>query len=311
MSARVRGLAFAWCAPLALTLFAGFAEAQTSDAQGSSKRESRAPAPHRLNWQWHRFNAVDYVSTAVFGAAYLYVEFATKTPRDPNWTGGILFDDAFRDASVSSRADTRNFAGALSDWFTLAPQIHVVIDSTAVPLADNWNVDVAWQMMVINLQAQAVTGFITRSGHHFIARQRPDVEPCRADPDYSEKCFGGSNASFPSGHVSGAAVGAGLVCTHHAFLPLYGRSLGGVIACGVDVAMTATSGVLRMVADRHYISDVIVGAAVGFGAGVGLPVLLHYRERPAPAQRSAYRVRWTLAPLAHPDAPGLGVYGWF
>ena len=43
------------------------------------------------------------------------------------------------------------------------------------------------------------------------------------------------------------------------------------------VLATAVTGVTRVVADRHYASDVVVGAGIGFGVGYGLPWLLHYR----------------------------------
>jgi hypothetical protein len=41
-------------------------------------------------------------------------------------------------------------------------------------------------------------------------------------------------------------------------------------------ALASATGVLRIVADRHYASDVIVGAVMGLSVGYGLPWLLHY-----------------------------------
>jgi membrane-associated phospholipid phosphatase len=44
-----------------------------------------------------------------------------------------------------------------------------------------------------------------------------------------------------------------------------------------SVTLSAATGVLRMIADRHYASDVIAGGLLGFGFGFGLPMLLHYQ----------------------------------
>ena len=283
---------------------------RSSETPSASAPADRRPTTRRLEWRWNRFNVVDYVSTALLSAAYVYVELKAG-PVDPHWTGGILFDDGARDTLVADSRDGRDKAGTVSDWFTLAPQIHLFADSIVVPLADRWNLDVAWQMTAINLQAMAITGLLTRGGHHLIARERPDVSECRDDSDYDAQCFGGSTASFPSGHTSSAFAGAALGCAHHAHLPLYGEGPGGAISCGVDLALATTSGTLRVISDRHYASDVIMGAALGTSVGLGLPFLFHYHEPKRAKEIGAAEFRWTIAPLPHPEAPGLSVYGWF
>jgi membrane-associated phospholipid phosphatase len=59
-------------------------------------------------------------------------------------------------------------------------------------------------------------------------------------------------------------------------LPLYGGGLPDVLACAIPLVVATGVSVLRLAADRHYASDVIVGALAGFGGGFGLPTLLHY-----------------------------------
>ena len=52
------------------------------------------------------------------------------------------------------------------------------------------------------------------------------------------------------------------------------------------VLATVVTATTRLIADRHYASDDLIGAAIGFGSGYGLPWLLHYRyaaETPAEA----------------------------
>jgi membrane-associated phospholipid phosphatase len=69
-------------------------------------------------------------------------------------------------------------------------------------------------------------------------------------------------------------------------VPLYGDQLADVLACAGTLTLAATTGVLRIVGDRHYATDVLVGAMIGFTVGYGMPTLLHYgngrSDAPAP-----------------------------
>lgn len=65
----------------------------------------------------------------------------------------------------------------------------------------------------------------------------------------------GANASFPSGHTATAFTGATLLAHE------YGHRSVWIPIAGYTVATAA--GVMRVLNNRHYVSDVIVGAAVG------------------------------------------------
>lgn len=279
----------------------------------ASAQHASAPASvpqHRLTWQYARFSTAEYVFGSTVAATYLVLEFGLDTPSSPNWTGPILFDEAVRSELKGSSATTRNQAANWSGYLTLVPQGMALADSLVVPLAfDRWNTDVAWQMTAINLQSMALSGLLSRAGHRFIARQRPDIEPCMEDPNYASRCFRGPNASFPSGHAAAAFTGAGLTCAHHLNLPLFGHRIADVTTCIAATTIATGSSVLRMVADRHYFSDMIAGTAIGVGSGFVLPMLAHYR-RPVPGSKQA-SVRWTVAPMPHTPGQGLSIYGWF
>ena len=80
-----------------------------------------------------------------------------------------------------------------------------------------------------------------------------------------------NNLSFYSSHTSMAfsmAVAAGTVATMRGY-----RAAPYVWALGVPLAFLA--GYLRVAADRHYLSDVLVGAAVGSAFGALTPWLMH------------------------------------
>jgi membrane-associated phospholipid phosphatase len=274
-----------------------------------------APPPgddaHRLHWRWRRWGALDYVITGALAAGYLTVEFGAGPPDEARWRGGILFDGAVRRALVSKSRKGRDDWNVASDVFALIPQGMMLIDSFFVPLvSDDWNIDVAWQLTVIAAQSEAVTGLLARAGHFGVARARPDVEPCRRDPSYSASCFRGSSAGFPGGHVASAAVGAGVVCAHHLHLPLYGGGFWDPAACVANSAIALLAGYSRMAGDRHYISDTIVGIALGGSAGFLLPWFVHYRGGES-AQDSQSSLRWTISAVDTGDAPGIGVLGMF
>lgn len=93
--------------------------------------------------------------------------------------------------------------------------------------------------------------------------------------------------SFPSGHTSttfALAASAGTIATLRGYrvAPLVWIA-GGLLGL--------TTGYLRMAADRHYFTDVVAGAALGTGVGIGVPLLFH---RPAASELPA-AARWLRA----------------
>lgn len=72
---------------------------------------------------------------------------------------------------------------------------------------------------------------------------------------------GNGDDSFFSGHTSSTAVSAGLMC--------YWEKN----TCLPGLGLTATVGILRILANRHYWEDVVVGFAVGYANGVAIPTL--------------------------------------
>ncbi len=79
------------------------------------------------------------------------------------------------------------------------------------------------------------------------------------------------NISFYSGHTTLAfalAVSSGTVAT------MRGYSLAPWI-WGAGLTIAATTGYLSIASDRHYLTDVIAGAAIGSAFGFGIPYLFH------------------------------------
>ena len=188
----------------------------------------------------------------------------------------------------------------------------MVVDSFLVPLiTDDANWDVIGQMELINWQVMATVGFTTRVAQYAVGRSRPAVGECEQDPEYSKVCspdYHGRTASFLSGHTSLPFAMAAADCSHHLALELYGNIAVDLGACGVLFAGASMTGVLRIVADQHWATDVAVGALVGTGLGYAIPLGLHYLR--------SFEIKFlpknsTIAPFGDRDRAGLAMVGFW
>lgn len=233
---------------------------------------------HRLTWEWPRFRRSELIYTSAAWVSYAVVELHAPAI-GPSWRGGLPGDDGARRALVLSTRPAREAASFWSDVMWIGTQVLVWADSLLVPIAfDRGNWDVASQLFLLNTQSMGATGLLTRLAHRSVGRERPSGPECERDPKYERFCGGLDAAGFPSGHASASFVAAGLGCAHHQHLSLYGAPAADAAGCVAILAGATANGVLRMMADRHYMSDVVAGAVLGFGLGYGLPVLLHYGQ---------------------------------
>lgn len=280
---------------------------------GSSRAE---PAPnegdHRIVWDYPRFRPWEYTaSIGVLGTA-VYIESVAKDFSPVNNWHGILFDDAVRNAFHSSDADTRNRVAKISDYMWNATQYYpVLIDSLLVPIVfDKGNIDVASQMLLIDLQVESLSFFLVRVGARAIGRDRPSVQECANNPDYDGVCHikNSAYASFFSGHAIMSFSGAALTCAHHAALPLYGSSFLGSLACAMTMTSATVVAGMRIVADKHWATDVLIGSGLGLGLGLGLPYVLHYGPQ-LKVDKGPHPVSLAMMPMVATDALGLSVVG--
>jgi membrane-associated phospholipid phosphatase len=131
--------------------------------------------------------------------------------------------------------------------------------------------------LFIVAEAALATQLVTLLVKRVVARERPDRA---AGLTLDSR----SHESFFSGHASQTAA---LAASASALSYLRGYPFrAGVLVSGL--AITATVGLLRVVACKHWPSDVLVGWIVGGALGVALPLLLHPRLDPeeGPAQQA-------------------------
>ncbi len=126
---------------------------------------------------------------------------------------------------------------------------------------------------VVVLESAAVSGALVQGVKFFAARKRPFVRYGDGETsgpyDLADR---DSHIGFPSGHTALAtALGVSLAMT-----ATLEESQAAPWLWGAAAAMSVTTASLRMIAEKHYFTDVAAGAAIGAACGVVFP-LLHRR----------------------------------
>jgi membrane-associated phospholipid phosphatase len=291
-----------------LTLAAGQGLARADDPQAPSvgtlpvsgepigKSLPRRHVGSRLHWD-PAFNRMDLPEMVVTGAA-AFVALGTNiaSPRNTGWRGGILIDDQVRNALRLSTLDARlQIRGVTDVGLAVMATFPILVDSVIVAYWYRGSDDVALQMVLIDAEAFAIVGALAGTANYFSGRERPYGQDCGGQvPNSSVDCtFDTRYRSFFSGHSAISFTAASLICAHHQALQLF-ESAADPITCATGFVAAATVGALRIVGDAHYLSDVVVGAAVGTLVGLGIPLLHHYK-RSAP-DRTAEGLRVRLVP---------------
>ena len=269
------------------------------------------PAPkaeHRLIWRYPRFRWWEYVGAAAVTVGNVAVEAAYQSQPKEHWHEPVLFDSAVRKWLNTDSQSVHRTATDVGDYTWYAIQYYVLADGIVTPLvSDKLNADVAFQLTLLNWQAVGLTGLLARFTHITAGRTRPELQGCSNEEGSKNKCdFRG--ASFLSGHAAMVTASAALGCMNHYALPLYGGGLADDLVCPVLLTGAGTVGVMRMIADRHWATDVLAGWALGGIVGVGMPWLLHYS--PA-AVRSVMRPtpQTALIPWGNETSGGLQLMG--
>ena len=133
-----------------------------------------------------------------------------------------------------------------------------------------------WRAMAIVGESALVSAALVQGLKFAIARKRPFVR-------YGNGTVGGSydvtgpdsRTGFPSGHT---ALAASLSVSLAMTATLQESRAAPWVWAGAGLS-TVTAGMLRIIAEKHYFTDALTGAAVGTACGVVLP-LLHKRGGP-------------------------------
>ena len=221
--------------------------------------------------------AVTGGATAFWAGSELLMN--SLAPRSCRWCDRDLngLDAGVRRALVWQDTHT---AGTLSDVgaFVLAPVAAFGLDALA---ARHDGVATDWLVIA---EAVTLAGDLNQIVKLTVARERPSVH-FGAKAAFSSE----DNLSFYSGHTSLAfslAVASGTVAS------IRGYGLAPLV-WGVGLGAAATTGYLRIAADRHYFTDVLTGAVVGSAVGLLVPLAFHRGSADA-GGASIASVRWVF-----------------
>jgi membrane-associated phospholipid phosphatase len=249
------------------------------------------------NDNYREFQPWQY-GTLLAGAASLTVAlFVEDEPEEPRWTGAGPFDRFFESRLGAEQRDIQRRYRIASDvLYGITTPLPIALDGALMLPIIRKSPEVAAQVLLIDLQSFAFTSLIYFGMRALTQRARPELSEC-IDELGEENCnyVRSANHSFISGHTAFAFTGAGLICTHHRYLEIYRSERAGRALCGASMAAATVAASFRIVANRHWASDVLAGAAVGLFSGLALPRLLHFSP---PRLRSARSVPAFV--FAHP-----------
>ena len=262
----------------------------------------RAETPE-LVWdpRWRRVSGGEMVGAGLLAAAA--IPFAIIPPLGSSYNHRSSFDESARQALRLGTPKARDQARDMSDLLlTVSITYPFFIDALTAAYWKRKSRDVAQQMTAMDIEALALNAFLSSMISNVVGSERPYGRLCPVNPAIQNlDCFtNGRHRSFFSGHSSVSFTSAGLVCSHHLHFKLFGGGAADAIACATSLVAAGTVASLRVMADQHYLSDVLTGSAIGAAVGFGLPWLLHYRGNgsilPGSDSRRPGAVTWTLAP---------------
>ncbi len=228
-----------------------------------------------------------------------------------HWQGGIGFDESARSALRFHTPASRRRARDGSDIGITISASWPFFDALVVAGWYRDSPELGTQQALISAEVLAVTSGMQGLVSLFVSRERPYGQECSSDLREGElaastrDCANGDRYySFYSGHSAVSFAAAAVNCMHHAYVPLYGGGAADNWACVGMFGVAATTALMRVATDVHYVSDVLVGATIGTTTGLLLPWALHYRYG-ATRQTSSQAPSLTLLPLLSPTWNGV------
>lgn len=269
-------------------------------------------APPPLVWKWPTFSAANFAVTAVAAGVTLGAAIIKPVSKH-KLSGGILIDDDVRDALRANKlADRYVFRDASDVGLSLAVSWPFAADALTTAWWYRGSRETAQEMALINLETLAVVGALQGATNVLVSRERPFGPGCGQGelPSDAIDCKNSFHyRSFFSGHSAFSFTGAALVCVHHMENELLGPPWD-ALSCAGGYAVAATTATFRVVADVHYASDILLGAAVGTLVGYSVP-LLHYRKVVGSSGSASTSAPTQLKVNLVPSPGGIGLMGVF
>jgi membrane-associated phospholipid phosphatase len=229
---------------------------------------------------------LDLAVTGITAAGFIGTTLLEKqlAPDSCHWCGVNAFDDWGHRNLTWSNTNAANVSSHVAA-FVLAPMVSFGLDALAAHDSEalsGFPVDA-----LIIAEATSIAAMFTQIIKFSSGRERPSAHYL-PPAEKVGRSASDDNLSFYSNHTSIAfalAVSGGTVAT------MRGYRLAPLI-WGAGLAVAATTGYLRVAADKHYLTDVIAGAVMGSAFGFCIPYFFHQ-----PKESSEHRVMVSAMPL--------------
>lgn len=271
---------------------------------GAGEAPPGAGAPFAL-----RYHPVGDPEMALFlAAAWATTELVSKNvlaprtcllcDRDPEGVEQLNAFDLWGRGGRWPSLEAQHTADTVSNviGFALLPAAVIGID---VALArGSGSTRYAMEDLVLVLKTAAGALVLNQAVKFLAGRERPFVHVLTSQERPNTDNPLDNNVSFFSGHATFAFAATVAASTLAELRGYPGRTW----MWAVGLPLAAATAYLRVAADKHYLSDVLLGAAVGTAFGLGVPLLLHPREG---------RAEGALEINAAPTPGGLSLSGRF
>ncbi len=239
--------------------------------------------PQDLRWD----PRIDIPVAGVLATGWVVSEFAVKkqlAPDECRWCATNGFDTAVRVAfnpSLSPSAEGIHGPHVASNLigFVGVPLAMLGIDAL-LSWRDGVFMKTFWADLVLILEATFTALDLNQATKFLVGRARPYTVGASAELLAQGSDLADNNLSFFSGHstftfalTASAATIAALRNYRNAW-----------VLWVVGLPMAATTAILRLAADKHWASDILIGSAVGTAIGMLMPTLLHGRIGPITAR---------------------------
>lgn len=182
-----------------------------------------------------------------------------------HWTRENAFDDGAQSGLRLDSDDARRDADSAGDFFAGLSVGILPVAAIAARFARTHDCIEAGEMFGEAFESVGLALFVSEAIKIASGRERPFGDRCADQPPSDANCNRSDrNLSFVSGHATLAAAGAGISCRFALEREAFGPGSGARVApCALGILSALTAGTLRIAADRHWATDVLVGFGVG------------------------------------------------
>jgi len=254
----------------------------TAESWLSSKLRCDTQYASAAEWRQSEANADLYNGLTFLTGTALLSSLGEPTRR---WSAINRLDDESRDGLRIGSPGARRKADLASDLTLITSLAVIPLASIGAKFLRTGDCIEAWDMTTDFIESFGLTLMITESLKLATGRPRPFVRDCGPGAQSDATCDGDDRfKSFISGHSSLAATGAGLTCAFSFKREAWGSSTAAKwTPCLLGTATALSTGLLRVAADRHWLTDVasgfLIGATVGYFDTWGPFDLLRYEKR--------------------------------